>query len=43
MMPAYAARRDLEATWPVLLKAVNTPLGRKAEEEMSDFEREYPW
>ena len=23
--------------------AVNTPLAKKAEEEMSDFERDYPW
>ena len=26
-----------------LLRAVRTPLATKAQEEMSDFEREYPW
>jgi len=40
MMPAYAIRQSAE---PILLRAVNTPLAAKAQEEMSDFEREYPW
>lgn len=41
MMPAYATRqRSAES---ILLRAVNTPLAAKAQEEMSDFERDYPW
>ncbi len=41
MMPAYAARP--QGTQDVSLQSVNTPLAAKAKEEMSDFEREYPW
>ena len=43
MMPANVARRHLEPTATKFLRTVNTPLERKAQEEMSDFEREYPW
>lgn len=43
MMPAYAAGPQSTPTEPVLLRAVNTSLATKADEEMSDFEREYPW
>lgn len=42
MMPAYALERPA-ASAPVLLRTANTPLATKAQEEMSDFEREYPW
>jgi len=43
MMPAYAAREQVEPRQAMLLRGVNTPLATKAQEEMSDFEREYPW
>jgi len=43
MMPANAVLRDLEIGGSALLQAVNTPLAAKAEEGMSEFEREYPW
>ena len=43
MMPAYAARRELQFSESALLHAVNTPLETKAEEAMSEFERVYPW
>lgn len=43
MLPAYPARHELQAAGSILPQAVNTPLARKAKEEMSDFEREYPW
>ena len=43
MMPASACRRYMDSAKDILLRTVNTPLGRKAEEEMSEFEREYPW
>lgn len=42
MMPAYPARQQAAAA-PLLLRTANTPLATKAHEEMSDFEREYPW
>jgi hypothetical protein len=42
MMPAYAVPRQAEEP-PLLLRTANTPLSTKAQEEMSDFEREYPW
>jgi hypothetical protein len=41
MMPADAVRQAV--TQPITLRAVNTPLATKAQEEMSDFERDYPW
>lgn len=43
MMPAYAAAPKADSTKPVLLRAVNTSLATKVQEEMSEFEREYPW
>jgi hypothetical protein len=43
MMPANASRRHLEPITTKLFRTVNTPLERKAQEKMSDFEREYPW
>ena len=43
MIPAYAVRQQAGHADSLLLRAVNTPLAKKAEEEMSDFEREYPW
>lgn len=43
MIPAYSTRHELKKAEPSLLQAVNTPLATKAKEEMSDFEREYPW
>jgi len=42
MMPAYSERQP-GSTQSVPLRAVNTPLSAKAVEEMSDFERKYPW
>ena len=41
MMPAYAIQQVAAA--PLLLRTANTPLKAKAQEEMSDFEQEYPW
>ena len=43
MMPADAASGSLDVGKSTLLQAVNTSLATKAEEEMSDFERDYPW
>ena len=43
MMPAYAVRRDSGFNGPALPQAVNTSLAAKAGEEMSEFERDYPW
>jgi hypothetical protein len=43
MMPAYAACCGLPSGESNSLRAVNTPLARKAEEEMSELERDYPW
>ncbi len=38
MMPAYSGvQQGLE------MRPANTPLRAKAQEDMSDFEREYPW
>jgi hypothetical protein len=42
MMPAYAVQQQAAAV-PLLPRTANTPLATKAQEEMSDFEREYPW
>jgi hypothetical protein len=43
MMPASASGRHKKPIAADSFRTMNTPLERKAQEEMSDFEREYPW
>jgi hypothetical protein len=43
MMPAYSEQSPAPTVAYAVPASVNTPLSLKAEEELSEFEREYPW
>jgi len=48
MMPAFAARAHQQKSSTFMdflreMNSVNTPIRAKADEEMSELEREYPW
>jgi hypothetical protein len=43
MMPVYSELERQGARTTVSLRTARTSLAAKAEEEMSEFEREYPW